>query len=106
MVLVPSERVPLHIFEERYKELIGECLEGEWEFGLVFSDDEGIREVGTKAAVVQVLGRFPDGRLNVVVEGRERFRIVRMTSGRSFQTAVVEDLADDAGPPPEEDVSE
>lgn len=102
MVLLPTERVPLHVFEERYKELIGECIEREQEFGLVLQDDDGIREVGTRAAVVAVLERFDDGRLNVVVEGRERFRVVALTSGRSFRTADVEPL-DDLEPDPEDD---
>jgi Lon protease-like protein len=95
VVLLPTERIPLHIFEERYKELIGECLEADSEFGLVFADDEGMRATGTRAGVVQVLERFSDGRLNVVVEGRDRFRIVRPTSGRAFDTAIVEDVADE-----------
>jgi Lon protease-like protein len=95
IVLLPTERVPLHIFEPRYRELIGECLDSEREFGLVLEDDEGLRAVGTRAAVTDVLHRFPDGRLQVVVEGGERFRLVRMTSGRSFQTAEVEPLEDD-----------
>ena len=50
IVLLPTEQLPLHIFEERYKDLIGECLEAETEFGLVYADDEGIRDVGTRAA--------------------------------------------------------
>jgi Lon protease-like protein len=95
IVLVPTERVPLHIFELRYQELVAECLDEEREFGLVFADDEGMREIGTRAAVLEVLDRFPDGRLNVVVEGRERFRIVEETSGRSFLTATTERFADD-----------
>ena len=89
IVLLPTEQVPLHIFEERYKELIGECLDEEREFGLVFADDDGLREVGTRAAVTDVLERFEDGRLNVVVEGRERFRLVELTTGRAFQTGEV-----------------
>ncbi|HEX6702672.1 MAG TPA: LON peptidase substrate-binding domain-containing protein [Gaiellaceae bacterium] len=95
IVLLPTERVPLHIFEPRYKELIGECLDSQGEFGLVLADDEGLRAVGTRAAVTDVLHRFPDGRLQIVVEGGERFRLVRMTSGRSFQTAEVEPLEDE-----------
>jgi Lon protease-like protein len=97
IVLLPTERVPLHIFELRYQELIGECLAEERELGLVFVDEEGVREIGTRAAVIEVLDRFPDGRLNVVVEGRERFRVVEETSGRSFLTAEVEPV-DDAEP--------
>ena len=95
VVLLPTERVPLHVFEPRYKELIGECLDSGGEFGLVLADDDGLRAVGTRAAVTDVLHRFPDGRMNVVVEGGERFRVVRLTSGRSFQTAEVEPLEDD-----------
>src|SRR5215211_3621833 len=101
MVLLPAERVPLHVFEPRYRELISECLEQEREFGLVFSDDDGMRRIGTRAAVVEVLERFDDGRFNVLVEGRERFELQALTSGRSFDTGEVEPLvdedADDAG---------
>ena len=107
VVLLPTERIPLHIFEERYKELIGECLETDGEFGLVFADDDGMRGTGTRAAVVEVLERFPDGRLNIVVEGRDRFRIVQETSGRSFDTAEVEDLRDEeTGTPNQQDLAE
>ena len=102
MVLLPTERVPLHIFEPRYRELIGECLEEGREFGLVLADDQGLREVGTRAAVTDVLERFDDGRLNVVVEGRERFRLVGLTSGRSFQTGEVETHEDEQGEPARE----
>jgi Lon protease-like protein len=92
----PGERVPLHIFEPRYRELIGECLESGGAFGLLFADEDGIREVGTRASVVEVLERFPDERLNVVVEGGERFRVTELTRGRSFRTALVEPLEDEA----------
>jgi Lon protease-like protein len=101
IVLLPTERVPLHIFEPRYRELIGECLDEGLEFGLLFGDEEGMRPVGTLAAVVRVLQRFPDGRLNVLVEGHERFRVVRETDGRSFQTAEVEPLEDEEEEPGE-----
>jgi ATP-dependent Lon protease len=95
LVLLPTERIPLHIFEPRYKELIGECLRNGREFGLVLQDDQGRRDVGTSAAVVEVLRVFDDGRMNVVVEGQERFRLCELTSGRSFLTAEVEPLDDE-----------
>jgi ATP-dependent Lon protease len=104
IVLLPTEQVPLHIFEDRYKELIGECLVEDREFGLVFADDDGLRQVGTFAAVTEVLERFDDGRLNVVVEGRSRFRVVELTTGRSFDTAEVEVLEDEPGGASEQDV--
>jgi Lon protease-like protein len=102
LVLLPTEQVPLHIFEERYKELIGECLAEDREFGLVFADEEGLREVGTRAAVIEVLPtEFEDGRMNIIVEGRDRFRLLRLTRGRSFhtaETAPLEDAGDDPSP--------
>jgi Lon protease-like protein len=101
LVLLPGEQAPLHVFEPRYRELIGECLEEDGEFGLVLADDEGLREIGTRAGVVEVLERFEDGQLNVVVEGRERFRLVELTEGRAFQTAEVMDI-DDVGDDPTE----
>jgi len=103
MVLLPRERAPLHVFEPRYRELIGECLAEGREFGLLLGDDEGLREIGTRAAVIEVVDRFPDGRLNVVVEGRERFRLVELTDGRSFATADVEPIADEASVSEQED---
>jgi Lon protease-like protein len=104
LVLLPTEQVPLHIFEPRYRELIAECLDAEQPFGLVYADDDGLRRIGTLATVVEVTDRFEDGRLNVVVEGGERFRLVDLTDGRSFHTGNVETLEDDDDPPPPADV--
>jgi ATP-dependent Lon protease len=95
LVLLPTERVPLHIFEPRYKELIGECLRSGREFGLVLQDDHGRREIGTRAAVVEVLQVFDDGRMNIVVEGHDRFRLRGLTSGRVFLTGDVEPVDDE-----------
>jgi Lon protease-like protein len=95
VVLLPTEQIPLHIFEDRYQELIAECLAEEREFGLVYADDDGVREIGTTAAVVEVLERFDDGRLNIVVEGRHRFRLLELTRGRSFHTGRVEPVEDE-----------
>jgi Lon protease-like protein len=93
-VLLPRERIPLHIFELRYQELIGECIDHDRDFGLLFEDDEGVREIGTRARVIEIINRFDDGRLNIIVEGHERFRVLRETDGRSFRTAEVTSVAD------------
>jgi len=101
LVLLPTERVPLHIFEERYRELIGECLESGADFGLVYADDDGVRDIGTCARVTEVLARMADGRMDILVEGGDRFRLLELTTGRSFHTgdvAPVEDEEDPAGP--------
>jgi Lon protease-like protein len=98
LVLLPTERVPLHIFEERYRELIGECLESDGEFGLVYADDHGVRDVGTRARVTEVLARMADGRMDVLVEGGDRFTLIELTSGRSFHTGEVTPVEDDVDP--------
>ncbi len=98
LVLLPAEQVPLHIFEPRYQELIGESLEQGIPFGIVYADDDGLRRVGTLATVSDVTERFEDGRLNIVVEGGERFRLLELTSGRTFVTATVEPFDDQDDP--------
>jgi Lon protease-like protein len=77
LVLLPGEAVPLHIFEERYKLMIGECLDEEREFGIVWLADDALKDVGCCARIAQVLDRFDDGRLNIVVEGTTPFRLER-----------------------------
>jgi Lon protease-like protein len=106
IVLLPTERIPLHIFEPRYRELIEECIESGTDFGLVLTDGEGaVHEIGTRASVAQVLERLDDGRLNIVVEGGERFRLLELTSGRSFTTGIVEEVEDEDEPAPATDVA-
>ena len=104
MVLLPTEQMPLHIFEERYKELIDECLEEDSAFGLLYAEADGIHEIGTNASVVEVLTRFEDGRMNILVEGGERFRIEELTEGRSFQTGVAVPVLDDDDPAEDETI--
>ncbi len=76
MVLLPGEVAPLHIFEERYKLLVNERRDGDEEFGIVFGEDDGVRELGCTAAVAEVLEELDDGRMNILVRGRRRFRLV------------------------------
>jgi Lon protease-like protein len=98
MVLLPTEQVPLHIFEEHYKELIEECLAEDTSFGLLYADGDGLKAIGTEAVVIEVLSRFDDGRLNVVVEGDARFRVHELTGGRSFQTGLTSPVVDEDEP--------
>jgi Lon protease-like protein len=77
LVVVPGEVVPLHIFEERYKRLVGERLEG-GEFGIVLADEDSVRECGCTVHVAEVIEQFDDGRLNILVEGGRRFRLVEV----------------------------
>jgi len=75
LVVVPGEVAPLHIFEERYKRLIAEREADEGEFGIVLAEEGGVRQTGCSVVVAQVLERFDDGRSNILVEGRRRFRL-------------------------------
>lgn len=93
LVLLPGEVVPLHIFEERYKRLIHERESG-GEFGIVLVEDDGLRECGCAARVADVVERLDDGRMNILVQGVRRFRIVELRepqdSEREYLSAVVE----------------
>src|SRR5688572_14949175 len=99
LVLLPGELVPLHIFEERYKLMIGECVEQESEFGIVWLSDDGLKEVGCSARVSKVLERFDDGRMNVLVEGTNPFRLVRRIDDLPYPAGHVQPLADDPQEP-------
>ena len=55
LVLLPTEQVPLHIFEPRYRELIGESLDHGGPFGIVYADEDGLRQIGTLATVTEVV---------------------------------------------------
>lgn len=100
LVLLPQELVPLHIFEERYKQMIGECLDDEHEFGILWLSDDGLKEIGCSARITRVLERFDDGRLNILVEGSEPFRLMRRIEDLPYPAGDVELLGDsDAGDP-------
>ena len=97
LVLLPQELVPLHIFEERYKQMIGECLESDSEFGIVWLSDDGLRDVGCAARITHVAERFEDGRMNIVVEGTQPFRLERRIDDMAYPAGDVE-LLDDFEP--------
>ncbi|MBK7929191.1 MAG: LON peptidase substrate-binding domain-containing protein [Bryobacterales bacterium] len=94
LVLLPQNIVPLHIFEERYREMIGEALENQTEFGIVLAANDGILNVGCTATVERVLRRYDDGRLDIIGLGRRRFRIEELDQERAFLRAKVEFFED------------
>jgi Lon protease-like protein len=105
IVLLPQELVPLHIFEERYKLMIGECLEGETEFGIVWLSNDGLRDVGCAAQIVRVIERMEDGRMNIVVQGTSPFRLVRRIEDMPYPAGDVE-LLEDIDPAASPEVAE
>ena len=80
LVLLPQMPLPLHIFEERYKLMIGECLEKKKEFGIVYFNGTDIQAIGCTASIQKVLKRYDDGRLDILTQGENRFEIKEMTT--------------------------
>jgi Lon protease-like protein len=97
LVLLPSEVVPLHIFEDRYKEMIGHCLEGDEEFGVVWLSDGGLREIGCSAVITEVLEEMDDGRLNILVRGSTPFRLLRRIDDLPYPAGDIEPLDEAPG---------
>jgi Lon protease-like protein len=97
VVLLPGTPLPLHIFEPRYKEMIGECIANSAPFGVVRSLEEGIAEVGCTAEIVTVTKEYPDGRMDLVAEGRKRFEVLELNQERSFLRAEVLLIPDEPG---------
>jgi Lon protease-like protein len=90
VVILPGELLPLHIFEERYKRMIGHCLESAEPFGIVFRDEGGnAHRIGCMARVAEVLERFEDGRMNVVVAGERPFKVLERFEAQDFPAGEV-----------------
>jgi len=94
IVALPHEIVPLHIFEERYRTMIGECLERGSEFGIVWAADDGRRSVGCAVEIAEVLERMEDGRMNILTRGTRPFRIVDEQDDLPYPAGTVEFLTD------------
>lgn len=97
VVLFPGTPLPLHIFEARYKEMIGECLSQHRHFGVVRAVEQGLADIGCTAEIVSVVKEYPDGRLDLVSEGRKRFELLRIDQERSFLQAEVLMIDDEPG---------
>ncbi len=102
VVLMPGAPLPLHIFEDRYKQMVDECLEAESEFGMVLADESGTREVGCTARIVELVERYEDGRMLVLVEGSQRFKLNNIMTGKPYYVGEIEYLKEE----PEDDLKE
>ena len=97
LVALPGELIPLHIFEERYKTMMNECLAGEREFGIVWLSDEGLREIGCACAIDRVLERMEDGRMNILARGTRPFRVLERQGNLAYPAGVIEFVYDRPG---------
>jgi Lon protease-like protein len=94
LVALPGELVPLHIFEERYKTMMSECLEAGTEFGIVWMSDDGLRDIGCACEIERVLERMEDGRLNLLARGTRPFRVIERQGHLPYPAGVIEFIAD------------
>lgn len=95
LVVFPGNAVPLHIFEERYREMVGEAEAAGTEFGIVLAKEGGIVSTGCTVVVENVLKRYPDGRFDVMTRGRRRFRISSVDQEKAYLRGEVEYFEDD-----------
>jgi Lon protease-like protein len=95
LVLFPRTPLPLHIFEDRYKEMMRDVLEAQAEFGVVLAGEKGIVNMGCTAVIDKVLKRYPDGRMDVLAVGRRRFEILELDDEKAYLRGQVEFFDDD-----------
>ena len=103
MVLFPGTILALHIFEERYKEMIHDCLQNEREFGILLARDEKVKSIGCSASIIEVLRRYPDGRMDILVRGQRRFELTELNQEKSYlrgDAEFFEDEEDKKSEPP------
>jgi Lon protease-like protein len=103
-VLLPGAELPLHIFEDRYKEMMAEVIRERQEFGVVLANEKGIVNTGCTATVDRVVRQYPDGRMDIVTLGRRRFEITRLNDERPFLRGAVEFFDDEEPLPPTPDL--
>ena len=106
LVLLPHTNLPLHIFEPRYKEMIGDCLRNGGEFGMLAVQDQSVAAIGCTASITKVVDRFPDGRMNILVRGRRRFEISELDDEKSYLRGRPQFFDDDPGKLPSSDLLE
>ena len=94
IVALPTELVPLHIFEERYKTMMARCLEEGSEFGIVWLADDGLRPIGCACEIAEVLERMEDGRINLIARGTRPFALHERQETLPYPAGVVEFLDD------------
>jgi Lon protease-like protein len=94
LVALPGEMIPLHIFEDRYKTMMAECLEGGGEFGIVWLSDDGLRNIGCACEIERVLERMDDGRLNLLARGTRPFRVLERQGHLAYPAGVIEFVSD------------
>ena len=106
IVALPTESVPLHIFEDRYRTMIEQCLREEREFGIVWMAEDELKPIGCACAIDEVLERMEDGRMNILARGTRPFRLLERQENLPYPAGIVEFLDEhDTDTDPDPDVA-
>lgn len=102
--VLPGQRVSLHIFEDRYLQLLSDCMEGDIispdkEFGVNYTSDDGLAAIGCSLSIVKIIKRFKDGRLDIVAVGKRRFRLCELIDGKPYQQGEIEFISEEESQP-------
>jgi Lon protease-like protein len=98
VVLLPGADLPLHIFEPRYREMVGQCLDEKSEFGMLLALPKGVVHVGCTAEITEVVRRYNDGRMDILAVGRAPFRVVNLFDANPLLEGEVDYLEDSEAP--------
>ena len=90
LVLLPGEKLPLHIFEEKYKKMIEYCLKNNKNFGIINSKNNDSLVIGCTASIEQLVGGENESReYDILVSGVERFIVKSYNTSESYKQAYV-----------------
>ena len=96
VVLFPAAQLPLHIFEPRYREMVGRAIDQKSEFGVIFAEETTVSSVGCTALVEQVTKRYEDGRFDIMTRGRQRFRALELDQEKDYLRARIDFFQDES----------
>jgi Lon protease-like protein len=95
LVALPGEEIRLHIFEQRYREMVSECLEHEREFGIIWLADDELKDVGCACEIARVIERMDDGRMNILARATRPFRLLEREDGLAYPAGTIDLILDD-----------
>jgi Lon protease-like protein len=95
LVALPGEEIRLHIFEQRYRAMVSECLEHEREFGIIWLADDELKDVGCACEIARVLERMDDGRMNILARATRPFRLLEREDGLAYPAGTIDLILDD-----------
>jgi len=98
VVLFPGEQLPLHIFETRYRRMVRECLDARSPYGMLLAMNDGVTRVGCTAEILEVIKRYPDGRMDIITVGRDPFRVIELITSDPLLEGQVDYLEDRDSP--------